>query len=253
MPRIPVSIETSMEVSKLTGPGNFQFSGIRPDKLGATEYTLVSVIIDITGSVYKFADELLETLKSIVKACQKSPRAENLLLRVVTFNNVFGLVEIHGFKPLHEIDINLDYHQFDPDGLTPLWDAVDTSIEATLEYAKDLADQDFDVNGAVYIITDGQENASKSRKPADILNRISKVKQDEFIESIITVLIGVTEDGDVTRYLEDFQKEAGLTQYVDVGEATPQKLAKLAAFVSKSISSQSQSLGTGGPSAPINF
>ena len=39
--------------------------------------------------------------------------------------------------------------------------------------------------------------------------------------------------------------------HIDVGDATPRKLAKLAAFVSQSISSQSQALGTGGPSQNI--
>ena len=53
--------------------------------------------------------------------------------------------------------------------------------------------------------------------------------------------------------LDEFKTLANLTQYVDVGEVSDQKLAKLAAFVSKSISSQSTSLGTGGASQPITF
>jgi hypothetical protein len=36
-----------------------------------------------------------------------------------------------------------------------------------------------------------------------------------------------------------------------MGNVTPGKLAKLAQFVSKSISSQSQALGTGGASQPV--
>ena len=38
---------------------------------------------------------------------------------------------------------------------------------------------------------------------------------------------------------------------IDAGDATPAKLAKLAVFISTSISSQSQHLGTGGPSQQI--
>lgn len=253
MPRIPTSLETSMELKSLSGPGHFQFSGVRPEDLGATEYTLVTILIDITGSVSRFKDGLLESLKATVRGCLKAPRADNLLLRVVVFNSVIGIQELHGFKPLHEIDIDNDYQEFKPDGMTPLYDATDTAIEATLEYAKDLSDQDFDVNGAIYIITDGQENNSRSRLPHHIAERLVKVKQEEYLESLNTILIGLTADGNDTQFLKNFREDVGLTQFVDVGEATPQRLAKLGAFVSKSVSSQSQALGTGGPSQPINF
>lgn len=42
-----------------------------------------------------------------------------------------------------------------------------------------------------------------------------------------------------------FEREDGLDQLIDVGEATTGKLAKLVAFSAKGISAQSQSLGTG--------
>ena len=45
--------------------------------------------------------------------------------------------------------------------------------------------------------------------------------------------------------------EAGLTQYVSIGKATPGKLAKFAQFVSQSISSTSAALGSGAASQPI--
>jgi hypothetical protein len=47
------------------------------------------------------------------------------------------------------------------------------------------------------------------------------------------------------------RSEVGITQFIDAGDATKGKLAKLAAFVSQSISSTSQALGTGGPSQAI--
>ncbi len=72
------------------------------------------------------------------------------------------------------------------------------------------------------------------------------------------VLIGLFDPKDshatqVKGYLKIFKDEAEIDQYVDAGDATPTKLAKLAEFVSQSISSQSQSLGSGGPSQNLNF
>ena len=67
---------------------------------------------------------------------------------------------------------------------------------------------------------------------------------------MISILIGINAS-DCARLLSEFQREAGMTQFIDAGDTTPPKLAKLAAFVSQSVSSQSAALGTGGPSKQI--
>ena len=242
------------QVITIPGGGNFQFSAVRIEDLGATEYTLVTIVCDISGSVFGFKDELLGCIKSIIGACKKSPRAENLLVRLITFNN--KIFEIHGFKNLKDIDPT-QYKDLNPQEWTALYDASYDGIGATLEYAKQLVSQDFACNGAVYIITDGMDNKS-TMTPSAIKNKIDNSIRHEEIESIVTVLIGLTDpntswNGDVKKYLEKFSKEANLTQFVDIGSATPQKLAKLANFVSQSVSSQSQALGTGAPSQTLNF
>jgi hypothetical protein len=246
---MPKLMTDNMDLTKLPGGGGFQFSHIRPENLGATEYTLVSIVCDITGSVNGFQDDLLKCVKTVVDACKKSPRAENLLIRFTIFNNIVGISEIHGFKLLSMIDPN-DYKPFKPNGMTNLFDASYESIGATLAYSKNLMDQDFNVNGAVYIITDGVDNNSQFNFYS-IKKQVEDSKKSEIIESLITILIGVNTQ-DCSQYLANFKNEADLTQYVDSGDATPQRLAKLAAFVSKSISSQSQALGTGAQSGPIS-
>lgn len=82
--------------------GNFGFSGVRPEKLGATEYTLVTLVMDKTSSVNPFSDGLLEVKKAIIAACRKSPRAEYLMFRSVEFNR--EVEEVHGFIELAQID-----------------------------------------------------------------------------------------------------------------------------------------------------
>jgi len=244
------------EVLQQNGPGAFQFSGVRVEHLGATEYTLVTIVLDISGSVSDFAAELLKLVKTVVEACKKSPRAENLLIRYLTFNQ--DIIEIHGFRLLKDIDVDNDYKPLKPDGMTSLFDASYDAIGATIDYSARLVDDyEFDVNGAVYIITDGMNNRGKMT-PKSIKDKISSALTHEKIESLITVLVGLTEPGsiwapEVKVHLESFQKDAELSQFVDAGDATPGKLAKLANFVSQSVSSQSQSLGTGAPSQNLTF
>lgn len=252
MPRMTPPDDT-MTVTRIPGPGTFTFSAVRPEQLGATEYTLVTIVVDATGSVTNFAPELLRTVTAIISACQKSPRAENMMIRLVSFND--NQTEIHGFKPLSAIDPGA-YPPFRPNGMTALYDATYAAVGGTLLYGKLLADQDFEINGAVYVITDGMDNVS-GITPDLIADKIRQVAADPDMESMITVLVGLKEPGadgkDVSRFLGRFQKEAGLNQYVDVGDATPEKLARLARFVSRSISSQSQALGSGGISQPLVF
>ena len=151
---------------------------------------------------------------------------------------------------LSTIDVN-DYKPLSPGAMTALFDATYDAIGATLTYSKNLIDQDFSVNGAVYIITDGVNNDSNYADEAKIKQQLKDSKKSEIIESLITVLIGINAV-DCKNYLENFRKDADLTQFVDAGDATPQRLAKLAGFVSKSVSSQSQALGTGSASQPLS-
>jgi uncharacterized protein YegL len=245
---------SSDEFIKLPGAGNFQFSAVRIDELGASEYTLATVIVDASGSVHAFANQLILTVKSIVEACRKSPRAENLLLRVLYFNN--QIYEVHGFKNLSEIELD-NYDDFTPTGMTCLFDATYDGIGATLEYSKRLVNQDFDCNGCVYIITDGMDNRS-SMGPANIASSVDQALANEEIESINTILIGLHDpslnwEHEVKRALEVFKEKAQLTEFIDVGEATPKQLAKLQNWISQSISSQSQALGQGSPSQVLTF
>ena len=250
MPRL--KNDETMETGNIGGMQGFKFSGIRTEHLGATEYTLVTIAVDESGSVYGFEGDLLNSLKEAVNSCKKSPRSDNLLLRVIKFQTALtnGMEEIHGFKPLSEIDADKDYPNFRPGGGTPLCDAVFSSVGSVNAYAKKLMDDDFLANGIVFIITDGYENASTTT-PKMIRTEIEKAVKGEEIESLVSVLIGINAS-DYNDVLENFQQEAGIDQYIDAGEATKSKLAKLAEFVSQSVSSQSQALGTGGPSQNIS-
>lgn len=245
MPRIADDTETFH-----IGGTTFQFTGTGLKRLGATEYTLATVAVDVTGSTAGFAAALLEALKTSISACKKSPRSDNLLARVITFStHVGGVSEIHGFKPLSDIDPDQDYPPFHPDGMTPLFDATFSAVGAAAEYGKQLKDGDFLANAIVFIITDGDDNSS-SATPRMIAEKIDEIRRDEKLESIHTVLIGINA-ASYRAQLKQFQREARLDQYVDVADASAGRLAKLADFVSQSVSSTSQALGTGGASQTI--
>jgi predicted nucleic acid-binding protein len=170
------------------------------------------------------------------------------MLRNVWFNT--AVEEEHGFVELADID-PARFQQPDCNGLTALYDATYASIASANEYAKTLRDNDFGVNAVTFIITDGDDNNS-AHTVADIKAELARGVQQELLESSNVILIGINAQ-QYRKQLEAFQRDAGLTQFVDAGDATPQNLARIANFVSKSISSQSQALGTGGASQALTF
>lgn len=234
----------------IVGGGAFNFSATKPEILErmSNEYTLVTISVDVSGSVTYFADELLETVKSVVKACKKSPNSEKLILRLVSFNS--SVMEVHGFLRLDDIDPD-DYQALQCGGGTALFDAVHESLGAVLSYSKNLYARDMDVNSINFCITDGVDNSS-TMTSRTIKDLVEKATIGEELESMLTILVGINID-DCKSELENFKNEANLTEFIDVGSATPQRLAKLANFVSKSISSTSASLGTGGGSQLLTF
>lgn len=234
--------------------GHYGYSGQRLEDLGASEYTLVTIVQDVSPSVANFRDAMEACLKEVVKACKFSPRADNLMLRLVTFAD--DVQEFHGFKLLEGCNLD-DYNGcIRCHGLTALYDATDGAVRAVDDYAGNLAQKDFMANGIIFVITDGLDNRSHLSTPATVRASLEKLVASESLESVVTVLIGVNvKEPEVQDYLDRFQKEAGLTQFITIADANARTLAKLAEFVSKSISAQSQSLGTGGslPQASLTF
>lgn len=229
MPRL---LDNDMQTGAIPGLSGFQFSAVRTDKLAESEYTLVTLALDISGSVAGFRDLLIDTVKKAIDACRKSPKSANILVRVTTFGS--RVDEIHGFKPLSEID-NTVYDAIRCYGQTALFDACASAIGAMTEYGRVLGKQDFGVNGIMFIITDGDDNAS-TYTAHTVKGLADDAVSGEVLESFRSVLVGVNA-AQVKQHLEDFRVQGGLTEYLDAGDATPGNLAKLAAFVSRSISS----------------
>jgi len=241
--------------SHAIGGSNFQFSAKKIEELGATEYTLGLLIIDRSGSVETFEDAINKVCATVVQGCRKNPRADNMMLMVIIFDH--EVIEFHGFKPLPDCN-EADYAQVCvPRGATALYDAIYNGVKATIDYGQQLVDNDFAVNAAVFVVTDGQDNRSTATAKM-VKDAIAEAKQTEALESIMPVLIGVgygaTEDASqLDTYLKALTDEAGFQQYIFIGNAEAGKLAKLGGFISQSISSQSQSLGTGGASQSLAF
>jgi uncharacterized protein YegL len=247
---MPIINDDSLDLRTLP-TSHYGYSATRIESLGATEYTLATIVCDVSGSTSPFTSEMEKTIKSIVRACKFSPRADNLLVRLVEFDD--SLDELHGFKLLENVNES-DYDRIlRGGGATALYDAAENAISATAHYGDSLVQNDFSANAIVFVMTDGGDNASTQSKKS-VKTALAKAVTGESLESIVSVLIGVNvSDSHTSQVLMRFYKDAGFTQYVELEDADAKTLARLAEFVSRSISAQSQSLGTGGSSKTLVF
>jgi hypothetical protein len=230
---------------------HFGFSATRIGNLGSSDYTIVTVAVDTSSSVAGFHADLTRATKEVFRACKYSPRADSLLVRLLQFST--RVEELHGFKLLENCN-EADYDRaLTVGGTTKLFDATVNALQATAAFGKDLKKNDFGVNGIVFVITDGEDIGSTLTISA-ARDAMSTALRRESLESLVTILIGVNvTDPRISRFLHEFKDVVGFTQYVELNNASAATLAKLADFVSRSISSQAQARGTGGPSQALTF
>ncbi len=228
---------------------NFSFTAARPDTLGSNEYTLVNITIDRSGSTSSFEPQLIKSYQDIIGACRKNPRAENILVRATLFNG--SIHEEHGFINLDAIDESK--FNISSGGVTALYDSALEGIEATQTYGQQLSDMDYLVNGLVVIVTDGAEYGSRTANPAKIKATLDGIRGGEKMESVKVILIGIGDEGNIVQYLEAFKTDAGFDQFEHIKNTDAKGLAKMANFISRSISSSSQALGTSGPSVNLSI
>lgn len=242
----------SMQSFALPGSG-YGYTGTNIDDLTSFENTIATGLLDESGSTRSFARQMELCVQEIIRSLRHCPAADKLIYRHCHFDTNFR--EVHGFKPLAEC------HEKDYDGIwagggqTALYNSCDNVLKATLDYAEKQAAKRYVVNGIVYIITDGVDYLAGGNglKQEDVKSALARCISSEALESLMTILIGVNDDPGIRRDLEAFQQNVGFTQFVPIEDANEKTLAKVANFISQSVQSQSQSLGSGGPSQSLTF
>lgn len=232
--------------------GGYGYQGTPVDDLGSSDNTLVTCLLDESGSTSAYARQMEIAVQEIIKSLRHCPAADKLIYRHCHFDTNFR--EVHGFKPL------ADCHEQDYDGIwagggqTALYNSCINVLDATVDYAEKMAAKRYTANGMVYIVTDGVNYLpGGSRTVQDVKQSHANVLSNESLESMMTIVVAVNDDPDIRRKLEEFQKEVGFTQFIPLEEANEKTLARLVDFISRSVQSQSQHLGSGGPSQSLTF
>lgn len=154
---------------------------VKPKNVKSNKPMLVNIILDETGSMGIRKQETISAFNEYVNSLKKLK--VNVSISLTKFNS--EKVEIvYADKALKDIQL-LDDKTYQPDCLTPLYDAVGKTIN-TIE-KKEIKNKSV----LVVIITDGQENASKEYKQKQIFDMITD-KQKKYGWTFI--FMGVDQD-----------------------------------------------------------
>lgn len=160
--------------------GNFAFKGTPIDQLMENNYTILQLIVDLSGSVSGFVHLVVRMLKAIVEKLSTIDTSANILVRATSFNSDVGVKEIHGFRLLENIKQD-DYDGLTAQGSTPLYGAIDEGIDALDKYGSHLTQKRYKINGINFVLTDGKHNFG-DRDPATLLKELAE-KQQQFLQS----------------------------------------------------------------------
>lgn len=229
---------------------NFGYTGANVATLASFENTLTVGLFDESGSTTPFARQMELCIQEIIKGLRTSPRASNLMYAQYHFDTSFR--EFHGFKPLIECN-EADYDGcWGGGGKTTFYDSLDKVLRFILDYARQQAAQHYVCNGILYVLTDGCDFGSTLTQ-RDNKKTLAEILTAEELESLLTVMIGINPDPGVQKALEATAKEIGFSAYIPVEKADEKTLAKISGFVVSQSVSQSQHLGSGGPSQVLKF
>ena len=157
-------------------PDAFPGNGYKFSK-AANNGTLISIILDESGSMSSARDATISGFNEFVEG-QKATKDVGQAYLTVTKLNAPRIITLYKNKPIDQVE-PLTYETYRPEGWTNLNDAIGTalmSIEETLS-----AVEESERPGVIVVImTDGQENASKTYSTKQIKSMVAAAEAADF-------------------------------------------------------------------------
>ncbi len=209
---------------------NLDFGNFNPDEIEVDETINAVFLIDVSGSVAAYVQDLNLAFNEFTESMQKSHIADKLLVSIIEFNHVINV--INGFMPVENIK-TMDFSK-KIGGMTALYDAVYAGLKNALDYRNNLENSGVETKTILYVITDGGDNSSQTA-PHVIKKIIGDLKKDERnMFSFSSVLFGIGNEAD----FRQAQQEMGIEHLAQIG-ISGEEIKKMIGFISQSISSVS--------------
>lgn len=134
--------------------------GTSAEDLDATEATLVCVVLDMSGSMEPWRDAVIEAYNGMLEALRGAKGAGAIVLSTWTFADSPSL--ICAYRPV-AAQAPLCRREYEPGGTTALFDTLLGCMTGLVAYGQQLADNGVPSKRVLFVLTDGDDNASRSR------------------------------------------------------------------------------------------
>lgn len=170
---------TSILVNNLNATTIAGAQGVTVDDLTGDEVTLFVEVIDRTGSMGGYRDDVIRAYNEQLQALLDSKAADSILMSSWLFNTSSTLR--HGFLPLTDVP-KLDQNSYSPNGSTALYDAIIDAFTSVVAYGQSLRDAGVRTKVVIVVITDGEDNASNNTAA-----KVATVAKDMLNQEIYTL------------------------------------------------------------------
>lgn len=210
-------------------------AGKAADEIDATEITLVTAVIDDSGSIShaRLADAVRGGQNAMVLALRASKQADTVLLAQWKLGHQAEL--LHSYVPLDQ-GLLLDDKNYRPRSGTALYDVWMDALASNVAYAQTLAATGTQVTSVALLITDGQDEHSHRHLARDCAKLAGDLLKTE---SWHLAFVGVGEK----RKFRTIAEEMGFPDgSILVADATDSEIRKAINLASQSIVRASQGL-----------
>lgn len=160
----------ALVISNLNSPTMIDAVGVGLEEIGTNEVTLAMNIIDMSGSMHGYANDLIRAYnEDYLQAMAGSSVADDILVSTVLFNDSVEL--LHGYVNLADAPL-LTSRRYAPMGSTALYDAVAAGLTNMVLYTQQLRQSGLMVRCLVIVYSDGEDNAS--RQDAQTVRRAAR-------------------------------------------------------------------------------
>ena len=149
--------------------------GLEADAIDSAEATLVSVVLDMSGSMDTHRVAVVEAYNAMLTALVAAKSASSILVSTWAFNDAPQLLssyETVDKKP------RLAKSVYAPGGGTALYDATLHALTGLVAYGQELWDQGIPTRRVLFVLSDGDDNSSKA-KAAEVRTLAESVLRQE--------------------------------------------------------------------------
>ncbi len=134
--------------------------GLAADGLDTADATLVSIVLDMSGSMESHRQTVIDAYNAMMTALSGAKAAGSILISTWAFSDTATLLSSYEPAPRKP---KLDKAVYAPTGMTALHDTVLAAMTGLVTYGQRLWDEGVPTRRILFVLSDGGDNASKAK------------------------------------------------------------------------------------------